>query len=141
MIVQTTQAVSLFDTYCLVIPKGLACSQDGKAGSRVAFITDPEETFVISFEEGMEMMDMIPEREGGYSVCFHRRQNDKYIHERRQLENKTVCSFFHFELKDPSGKVYCLPGQMVVHGDHVWANGVEPLLMELLDAVSLNPCA
>ena len=24
------KTVSLFDTYCLVVPKGLTCSQDGK---------------------------------------------------------------------------------------------------------------
>lgn len=138
---KTIQTVSLFDHFRLSVPAELTCLLDGQAGRRVAFISDPDETFTVSFEEGMEPMDLLPEREGGASVCYQCCKNGKYIHQRRQSEGKSVCIFFHIELKDGSGNVFCLPGQMVVHTDYTWANGVEPLLMELLEAVSLRSCA
>lgn len=135
-----SQIISLFDRYCLCIPAGLTCHLDGQAGDRVAFITDPDETFTVSFEERMELMDMLPEREGGVSVCYQCCKNGKFIHQRRRSDGKNVCIFFHIELKDSDGNTYSLPGQMVVHTDYTWANGVEPLLMELLESVSLQPC-
>ena len=136
-----SQTVSLFDRYCLCVPRGLTCHLDGQAGDRVAFITDRDETFTISFEEGMELMDMLPEREGGASVCYQCCQNGKFIHQRRRSEGKSVCIFFHIELKDADGTTYRLPGQMVTHTDHTWANGVEPILMELVSGISLRSCA
>lgn len=57
MELQPPQSICLFDRFQLTIPPGLKCHQDGLPGKRVLFLFDSEESFNISFEEGMELMD------------------------------------------------------------------------------------
>ena len=59
MTLQPNKTISLFDTYSLVIPPKLRYHTDGLPGHRVLFITDAKETFNVSFEEGMQMRDML----------------------------------------------------------------------------------
>ena len=134
--VQST-AVNLFDEYCLLIPPKLKSRQDGPPGRRVMFITDQKENFNISFEEGMKLMDTISEGEGVSTVSYQCRQNGKYIHLQRRSEKPIPCAFFHLELEDAEGTMHVLPGQMVIYTDYTWSDGIEPVLMELLDGIAV----
>ena len=134
--VQST-AVNLFDQYRLLIPPKLKSHQDGPPGQRVLFITDKKESFTVSFEEGATPMDMLPEKESEQTVRFQCCRDGKYIHLRRRSEKPIPCAYFHIELEDDDGKAYSLPGQMVVYNNYRWTDGVEPILMELLEGIAV----
>jgi len=57
---EAKKTICLVDKYSLVIPPGLKWWADGSPGRRVLFITDPQEIFIVSFEEGMRLMDNVP---------------------------------------------------------------------------------
>ena len=132
------KTINLFDKCMLTIPQRLKYHQDGIPGQRVLFISDDQETFTISFEEDMEMMDMIPDTGSDRSAVQHQCSKiGKYIHLKRNNGNRVVCAFFHMELADNKGGLLHLPGQMVVYVDYTWADGIEPALMELLDGIEI----
>lgn len=137
MTLQPKVTVRLFDQYSLVIPRSLKYYEDGPVGKRVMFITDRKETFTVSFEEGMQLMDMCPDTENSLSgVSFQERRDDKYIHIRRGDSGAYI--FFHMELKNEDGDTQYLPGQMMVTPDYKWAHGIEPVLMELLEGLQVS---
>lgn len=142
MALQPNREISLFDKYRLSIPQKLKWLKDGLPGKRVLFITDRKETFVVSFDEGMELMDMNPEPAGGVPmVSFRYSENGKYIHLRRA--DRTACpesgnyAFFHIELEDGDGNTLYLPGQMTANSGYEWAEGVEPVLIKLLEGIAV----
>jgi hypothetical protein len=134
--VQST-AVNLFDQYRLLIPPKLKSHQDGPPGQRVLFITDKKESFTVSFEEGAAPMDMLPETDGEQTVRFQCCQDGKYIHQRRSNSSTERCAFFHIELEDDDGKTLYLSGQIVVTDKYQWSDGVEPVLMKLLEGIAV----
>ena len=135
---QSSKTINLFDRYRLILPPGLKHHQDGLPGKRVLFITDCDESFDISFEEDLECMDMIPDTGSDRSAVPHQCSKiGKYIHLKRNNGNRVVCAFFHMELADNKGRLLHLPGQMVVYVDYTWADGIEPVLMELLDGIEI----
>jgi hypothetical protein len=102
------------------------------------FITDPNETYTVSFEEGMPMRDMLAsDRTNVQTVSHQCCRADKYIHQRRGDSPAQQCAFFHIELEDDEGATVYLPGQMVVSEGYSWSDGVEPVLLELLDGITL----
>ena len=62
---------------------------------------------------------------------------DKYIHQRRDDSSIVRCAFFHIELEDDEGTTVYLPGQIVVSEGYSWSDGVEPVLLELLEGITL----
>ena len=136
---QDEKTINLFDRYRLILPPGLKYYQDGLPGKRVLFVTDCEESFDISFEEDMEYMDLTA---GGLdrerTVCFEYRSGDQYIHQRRIDRRSTSFAFFHIELKDSKGKMMFLPGQMIANQNYLWSEDVEPILIKLLDGISVQ---
>ena len=135
--VQST-AVNLFDQYRLLIPPKLKSHQDGPPGQRVLFITDAKETFNVSFEEGMQMRDMLDVSKDSANAVSHQCCTDgKYIHQRRSNSATERCAFFHIELEDNDGKTLYLSGQIVVTDKYQWSDGVEPILMELLEGIAV----
>ena len=67
MTLQAEHTVRLFDRFCIVIPANLKYHQDGLPGKRVLLIANEQESFTASFEEGMQMMDMLPMNNSGPS--------------------------------------------------------------------------
>ena len=136
--VQST-AVNLFDQYRLLIPPKLKSHRDGPPGQRVLFITDKKESFTVSFEEGSQMRDMLPpdQQEAKASVSFQYCKDDKYIHLRRSGEKNDKFAFFHIELEDDDGSTLYLPGQMVVFCEYKWSDGVEPVLIDIMNGFSV----
>jgi len=61
----------------------------------------------------------------------------KYIHQRRSNSATERCAFFHIELEDDDGKTLYLSGQIVVTEKYQWSDGVEPVLMKLLDGIAV----
>jgi len=111
---------------------------DGKPGKRTLFIEDDEEAVVISFEEGMRCLDMV-NREADH--CFEYRRGLRYLHQARVVNpdrtNTRGCIFFHMEITDHTGAIHCLPGQMLVQAGYPWADGVEPVLIEILNSIMI----
>ena len=111
---------------------------DGKPGKRTLFIEDEEETVVISFEEGMRCLDMVNRDE---DHCFEYRRGLRYLHQARVVNpdraNASCCSFFHMEITDHAGAIHYLPGQMLVRAGRPWADGVEPVLIEILNSITI----
>ena len=131
-------AVNLFDQYRLLIRPKLKSHQDGPPGQRVLFITDAKETFIVSFEEGMQMRDMLDVSKDSANAVSHQCCKDgKYIHQRRSNSATERCAFFHMELEDDDGKTLYLSGQIVVTEKYQWSDGVEPVLMKLLEGIAV----
>ena len=139
MLLKQKEVVNLFDRFSLVVPPKLKWHQDGIPGQRVLFVSDRKEIFVVSFEEGMQMRDMLPpdQQETKSSVSFQYCKDDKYIHLRRSGEKNDKFAFFHIELEDEDGSTLYLPGQMVVYCDYKWSDGVEPVLIDIMNGFSV----
>ena len=142
MTLQPKTAVSLFDTFSLTIPSKLKYHADGLPGKRVLFLTDSAESFIISFEEGMKMMDMMPNHpEESPMVSFQCCKDGKYIHQRRTdpkyRQGIGSFAFFHIELEDDNGSTLHLPGQMTAKAGYQWSDGVEPVLLDILNGITV----
>ena len=75
-------------------------------------------------------------------VDFEYRNGDKYIHQRRTPTDRDVrngsFAFFHIELKSPTQETVALPGQMVLLGENIWVDDVEPILKMLLEKIEIS---
>jgi hypothetical protein len=132
------EVISLFDRFRLHIPPKLKCHTDGVPGHRVLFITDHDETYTVSFEEGMPMRDMLASGRTNVPTVSHQCcRVDKYIHQWRNDSSTERCAFFHIEVENNEGTTVYLPGQIVVSEGYSWSDGVEPVLLELLDGITL----
>lgn len=138
-----SRTIHLFDTFALTVPPELEWQQDGLPGKRVLFLSDQDETFLVSFEEGMKSMDLysdMSEYSNGASLEY--RCDEAYIHQWRSreqlLSEGNIFAFFHFELRDPHGQVCHLPGQMTAKPGYRWSDGVELILIELLQAFTVQ---
>lgn len=142
MTMKQSKTISLFDKYSLVIPPELDCYEDGPLGRRVVFLSDPEKTFTISFEEGMKMLDMAADHpEEKPLVRFQCYKDGKYIHQRRvdpkYRQGIGSFAFFHIELDDDDGSTLYVPGQMVAKAGFQWTDGVEPILLDLMNGIAV----
>lgn len=139
MILKQKEVVRLFDRFSLVVPPKLKWHQDGIPGQRILFISDRKETFSVSFEEGMKIQDMLlpDQQETKFSVSFQYCKDDKYIHLRRSGEKNDKFAFFHIELEDEDGSTLYLPGQMVVYCEYNWSDGMEPVLIDIMNGFSV----
>ena len=135
---QSNREIRLFDSFSLVIPPKLKYHTDGLPGHRVLFITDAKETFNVSFEEGMQKQDSSTDsKANAKTVSYQCCKDGKYIHQRRSNSATERCAFFHMELEDDDGKTLYLSGQIVVTEKYQWSDGVEPVLMKLLDGIAV----
>lgn len=131
--------VSIFDKYDLVIPSNMKWHQDGLHGHRVCFISDKEERVVISFDEGVQESDVASYMATRVSaVSCQYCKNGKCIRQTRNAKGNTSYSFFLIALEDEEGKRHCLAGQIVVEKGYQWSDGVEPVLMELMEGISVR---
>ena len=136
------KTIGLFDKYSLVIPPELKWWPDGLPGKRVLFITDPQEIFTISFEEGMRLMDTVPDPpDVTPTLSFQCSKDGKLIHQIRSDPSKREgignYAFFHIELEDDDGSTLYLPGQMTAKVDYQWSDEVEPILKALLMGIAV----
>ena len=130
--------VNLFDSFSLVIPPKLKYHTDGLPGHRVLFITDAKETFNVSFEEGMQTQDSSTDsKANAKTVSYQYCKDGKSIYQRRSNSATERCAFFHIELEDNDGKTLYLSGQIVVTDKYQWSDGVEPVLMKLLEGIAV----
>lgn len=138
MTLRRKSVVSIFDKYSLVIPPNMKCHQDGLPEQRVYFISDKKERVVISFDEGGQMTDIPPDAAmRAFDVSYQYCKDGKYIRQTRNAEGNITYSFFQIVLEDENGKRHCLSGQIVVEKGYVWLDGVEPVLMELMEGLSV----
>ena len=112
-------------------------------GQRSLFLADRDESFVITFEEGMECLDLKASSCEQISYAeFEYVTVGKYIHQIRDTEANdrkgANTSFFHIELVDSKGEKLFLPGQITVAKGYEWTCGVEPVLLEILAGITLR---
>ena len=124
----------LFDAVSLVPLPQLRYWTDGDIGHRVLFITDAGETFTVTFEESMTCLDqrLAP----GY-VHAEYRSGDVYLHQCRgsQTDKPDNVCFFRLEFTDRDGVIHIQPGQMVTGKGFRWAEGVEPVLLSIMNSL------
>ena len=126
---------NLFDSYVISLFPLLRYSFDGPVGKRVLFIEDKKKHFTVSFEEGMECLDL-KKRDNSSYVEAEYQNGSCYIHQRRNFRTKTFA-FFHFEYLDDKGKKFILPGQLITGDGYTWSElEVEPFLIELMNSIS-----
>jgi len=82
---QSNRTINLFNKFNLVIPETLTYHIDGFPERRSAFIIDNDDSFVITFEEGMKCLDMSNDKS---LVCFNHRIDERYVHQQRFGKNK-----------------------------------------------------
>ena len=135
-----TEVFNLFDKFTIESCEELSYFFDGQVGKRVLFIQNQSKDYLVSFEEGMECFDL-KENENNM-VDFEYRNGDKYIHQRRTPTDRDVrngsFAFFHIELKTPTQETVALPGQMVLLGENIWVDDVEPILKMLLEKIAVS---
>ena len=135
MRLQQTQ-ICIFERYSLTLPETLVCHQDGLPGRRSVFITDREESFLVTYEEGMSQMDpfshlMEEKTAKAIGIC-----GSKFIFQRR-VTPKSLYTLFDIEMHDEKGERWILPGQIVVPHGYQWAQGIEPVLMTITAGLDL----
>ena len=138
MLFKKNKTINLFDKYTVTLPPKLKYHMDGLPGKRVLFITDRYDTFIISFEEGMENMLSGGAKEDNMSF-FEYSENGKSIKVKRTIspDNKSKgYAFFSIEMED-DGKKTELNGQMTAQDGYKWSNNIEPILIELLDCINI----
>ena len=133
----------MFDKYIISIESKLKWHSGGTEGQRSLFLADRGETFVITFEEGMECLDMKTRSSEQMSyIEFEHMTDGKYIHQIRDAvvndRKGANTSFFHIELVDSKGEKVFLPGQITVAKGYEWTCGVEPVLLEILIGITLR---
>ena len=112
---------------------------DGLPDRRVFFITDKEEKVVISFDESVQMSDISSDTAIHVSIVSCQYCKDgKYIRQTRNAEGNTTYSFFHITLEDENCMRHCLVGQIVVEKGYTWSDGVESVMIELLEGISVH---
>jgi hypothetical protein len=135
-----TEVFNFFDDFTIESCEELDYHFDGQVGTRVLFIQNQSKDYLVSFEEGMECFDLKATESS--MVDFEYRNEDKYIHERRTSTDGDVRSesfaFFHIELKTSTQETVALPGQMVLLGENVWVEDVEPVLKMLLEKIEIS---
>ncbi len=110
---------------------------DGSPGHRTLFLTDEEEIITVSLEEGMRCLDLLDTQR---EHCCEFRQGSRYLHQARSEVSRSGtrnCMFFHMEIADSKGNIHCLPGQIIVSREYPWADGVEPILIEILNSITI----
>lgn len=143
MLIEQDGKVGLFDEFNLCYPAELEVHKDGTSPTQVLFLAANDGSFCISFEEGMTCMDLRESSDFPTSARIHseHRSGGKYIHQLRTDPNSRPgignFAFFHMEIPDETGKVHTLSGQMVSSADHRWSEGVEPILLDILDGIAV----
>lgn len=113
---------------------------DGENGMKVLFISD--EQCSINFEQGMNCIDLSCNMETHRRTSYSEyRKDDRYLHQCKVFaQDGTVFKdivYFHMELTDTDGTVHICPGQMFVSPALRQSDGVEPLLLQLLNGTSV----
>jgi len=130
--------ISFFDKYRLILPSKFKWQQEPTPGKRVLFIHDPNETFIITFDEGMNPEDMKGNlRNNNSVVCYQYSKNGKSIELKRNTSGNMACARFNINIQRSDGSMACLPGQMVITGNYKWSDGIEPILVRLLENISV----
>ena len=134
--------INIFDRFNLTVIPNLHYFYDDESEKRALFIEDHAKTFLISFEEDMECMDLNKETNDNLTtIKSEYRSREKYLHQMRidipHQENMGSFAFFHMEIKDLDGNIIFIPGQMTACSKYEWSKNVEPVLKLLLENITI----
>lgn len=138
--IKATDEWLTFNGFCFPVFPGIRYFMDGRPGNgRTLFIEDDNETFEISFEIGMQCLDLL-------KVCFENQEtktseyekDGKYLHQcktKSKLDENEEIIYFHFEIPDSKGEKRNCPGQMFTSGKYKSTDEPEPVLIEILNSI------
>lgn len=144
---KTTQAINATSSYtyngfCFPLLPQMSYATDGEPGKSVLFITNIDETIIISIEEGMQCLDQVAlVGSKKHSVESEYRTKNKYLHQLKVISvdekmfNDLV--YFRMEVTDKEGKTHICPGQMSLSPAWRQMKGAEPILKELFEGFDL----
>lgn len=129
--------------YIPVLPQ-LTYFKDGEDAKTVLFIEDPNEQFLIAFQEGMECIDLIVEDTDMHKYIHSEyTQNNRYLHQCKRNPQKSIRKrskkkrnnmvYFHMEIQDENGAVHVCPGQMSVSHNCLQEHNIDQVLIKLLN--------
>ena len=133
----------IFDGFLFPRIPSLFCFADGLPGRRCMFLSNENEKYTVSFEEGMKCMDVVLPSETTIikfisSECW---VDDRYFHQFRTDPATRPgfgnYAFFHMKIPDENGEIHILPGQMTAKVDYQWSDEVEPILKALLMGIAV----
>lgn len=128
---------NLFDRYVISLFPLFRYNFDGPVGRRVLFIESKDKHFTVSFEEGMDCLDLRIRQDSTYDEAEYH-SGPCYIHQLRTSSSKSFA-FFHFEYLDEKGEKLILPGQLFAKEGYTWSESeVEPILVEIMNSIALN---
>ena len=131
----------IFNGFRFPLLPGMSYMMDGKPGRRTLFITDEDENIIISFEQGMKCLDISFQREARTPIYSEYRMDNKYLHQQKLLstDEKVLKDWigFRMEITDDDGTVYTCPGQLSLSSKHRQMDGVEPILIKLLNGFAV----
>ena len=128
---------NLFDRYVISLFPLFRYNFDGPVGRRVLFIESKDKHFTVSFEEGMDCLDLRIRQDSTYDEAEYH-SGPCYIHQLRTSPSKSFA-FFHFEYLDEKGEKLILPGQLFAKEGYTWSESeVEPILVEIMNSIALN---
>lgn len=128
---------NLFDRYVISLFPLFRYNFDGPVGRRVLFIESKDKHFTVSFEEGMDCLDLRIRQDSTYDEAEYH-SGPCYIHQLRTSPSKSFA-FFHFEYLDEKGEKLILPGQLFVKEGYTWSESeVEPILVEIMNSIAFN---
>lgn len=128
---------NLFDRYVISLFPLFRYNFDGPVGRRVLFIESKDKHFTVSFEEGMDCLDLRIRQDSTYDEAEYH-SGPCYIHQLRTSPSKSFA-FFHFEYLDEKGEKLILPGQLFAKEGYTWSESeVEPILVEIMNSIAFN---
>lgn len=144
---KSSPSSAYYDTWCIfngfqfpLLPC-MSYSVSGKPGSKTLFITDAKENVILSFEEGMKCLDIDFQSKDRTPIEAEYRAGNKYLHQRKLLsvDERKLKDWigFRMEITDDNGAVHTCPGQMSISPMCSQADGVEPILIELLYGIAV----
>ncbi len=110
---------------------------DGNPGQKVLFICDEDENIIISFEQDMKCLDVFHYSENRTPIYSEYQMDNKYLHQCRLRSADKDWIGFRMEITDDDGTVHICPGQMSVSSAYRQKDGVEPILIQLLNGFSV----
>lgn len=140
---RSSEAFCVFNDFEIPMLPAMNYCMDGLPGRRVLFISEESETVVISFEQGMECLDIFA-AEKGVGEAFHSeyRLDNKYLHQlklkRNGKEGLSKLVYFRIEITDEEGMVHICPGQMLVSEEYKLKAGIEPILVDLMSGIAVR---
>ena len=135
-----------FEEYLVPILPNLIYEKDGnEQNGEVLFIAEQFGDFMISFESGMQCIDLLVEGRDEYHKMHLEKENKKLLlcYPIQKEKLRSQIGYFHYELIDRNGGLHILPGQINIELPLQYDHSLKAMsvLQEILWGLQLKVCA